>query len=97
MELIKTYAGSKQLKVWQYNHADELNFVKNFRYINQSIAIRLCEYLKASQQKVSVEECYDSQSGWRGQHFYIDKEDLSLNGYCFSSTSVEMFLEQKGF
>lgn len=97
MKLIKTYAGSKELKVWHYDHTDELKFVENFKYINQSISIRLCEYLKASHQKVIIEECYDSQSEWYGQHFYIDKEDLSVNGYCFSSSSVELFLEQKGY
>lgn len=95
MELIKTYEGSKQLKVWEYDHTDSRNFTNNFNCIDIKIADRLCDYLKEKNIKVKVSECYDGQSGWRGANFYIENEDLSGNGYCLSSSSINNFLDNR--
>ena len=97
MELIKTYVGEKALKHWQYDSNDKDEFIKDFKIINEALADRLCAYLKKEKKVVDVIECYDSQSGWRGADFNIDGQNLSLNGYCLSVSSIDKFLVERGF
>lgn len=48
--------------------------------------------------KIKSKKCYDAQSGWHGEELWItDGEktvyDLSVNGYCFSDSSVDEALK----
>lgn len=97
MELIKTYSGGKQLKHWRYDANDKKEFVKNFPKIDENLAERLCLYLREKNKLVDVIECYDGQSGWKGENFIVNGKDLSINGYCFSASNLDTFLISMGF
>ncbi len=100
MKLVKqyeTHRGVEGLKNWEYDYNDSELFVRNFKSISTGLALRLCNYLKNENKIVNVNECYDAQSGWRGTHFIINNDDLSANGYCFSSHSLDTFLKNNKY
>ena len=86
MELIKQYAPPKSLKDY-YLDAGDRDLLAKFS-IRTWILDRLIRYLDKEGKKVRITETYDSRSGWQGYHFYLDGNDLSGNGYCFSDMAL---------
>ncbi len=46
------------------------------------------DYLKENNLKITTEESYDSQSGWKGKNIYLEGRDLSVNGYCYKPINL---------
>lgn len=92
MEKIKESRFYPYLKTYELDHSDKEHFLK--LKIDDETANELINYLQLNNKAVTIRECYDSQSGWQGFHFIIDNNDLSLNGYCFSSKRLNNYLNK---
>jgi hypothetical protein len=76
---------------YEYNDAELL--IRKFTQLEKETIINLCQWLKDNNKVVITEDCYDSQSGWEGIDFYIDKANLSCNGYCLRDNDVNLFIK----
>lgn len=87
MKILKEYQSG--LKEYSLDHTDYEYLINNFNFsLTASTVRRLCDYLRKTNKEVIVEECYDSQSGWKGENFWLDGVDLSGNGYCLCNGKV---------
>lgn len=75
---------------YDHTQADELK--ERFPYVSPHIIDRLCDYLGENALAVEAQKCSDAQSGWTGDHLFIGKINLSLNGYCLSDDNIDLFL-----
>ena len=62
---------------------------------------KLIELIETNGLEIQSKKCYDPQSAWHGEELWIvDKEngteifDLSINGYCFSDTSIDKAIDE---
>ena len=62
---------------------------------------KLIELIENNGLEIQSKKCYDPQSTWHGEELWIvDKEngteifDLSINGYCFSDTSIDKAIDE---
>ena len=76
----------------EYNFNDAELLIKKFKQLKKETIINLCEWLKKNNKVVITEDCYDARSGWEGIDVYIDKANLSCNGYCLRDSEIELFI-----
>ena len=88
MKIIAKY--STGLKEIEYDGKDVEELKKRFKTIDVE---RLCNWLNFNNKTLLVKDCYDPQSGWTGQEFIINGEDLSVNGYCLNNDRAIKFIE----
>lgn len=100
MQTIKQYGGEKRLRKYRLFHHSADSFFYKLGISKLNIQ-RLIIYLFSNDNAIEIDECFDSQSGRQGFHFYIndvsDKDkliDLSSNGYCFSDKALSFFLDK---
>jgi hypothetical protein len=86
MRLLKIYGPPQNLKEYSLDATDYEVFRK--KGISLNTTERLVRYLRKSKKSVILNECYDGQSGWRGECFVLDGIDFSINGYCFSEKKL---------
>lgn len=91
MRIIKEYKFYPYLKSYELDHNDKEYFLK--LKIDEVTINELINYLRINEKKVTISECYDGQSGYKGFHFIIDNIDLSGNGYCFNSEKLSNYLK----
>lgn len=94
MKIIKEF-DSRDMKHIQYDCNDAEELKKQFVAIDKETIERLCNWLKENNSVVDVIDCFDSQSGWQGEDFFIGKANLSLNGYCLTTKQIEAFLNNE--
>jgi hypothetical protein len=93
MKILDTY--SRGLKKILYDYSDEEVLKERFDLIPPTVIHDLCEWLRVNNETLTVDDTYDPQSGWGGEHFIIRNADLSINGYCLSGTAILDFIEGK--
>ena len=93
MNIIKQYGPPKNLRHYSLDSGDSELFLK--KRIGPDSVNRLIEYLRNTNTRIEIIECYDPQSGWHGESFILDGVDLSGNGYCFSERSLNNHLDSK--
>ena len=81
------------LKNIQYDCNDSQLLKSRFSKLESETIDKLCLWLKEHNKVIMANDCYDSQSGWRGTDFMIGNANLSINGYCLSNSEVEKFLK----
>lgn len=64
-------------KKWFYQYLDTEDEVNE-----------VCKYLEDNGLTIKVDETHDPQSGWYGQHVYLEGIDLSTNGYKFDGSAL---------
>jgi hypothetical protein len=94
MQIIEERSGQHNLGRRKYGPEDYEFFLEALAG-NVVVAMALTRYLEKNEQTIEAVDCYDSQSGWNGTHYYLEGTDLSKNGYCFNSYNVEHFLYSK--
>jgi hypothetical protein len=91
MKIIREYRDFGMKKI-EYNGHDADVLKNRFTQLKPETIDRLCEWLIKNNAIIDANDCYDAQSGWKGTNFIVGHADLSLNGYCLSNSSVELFL-----
>jgi hypothetical protein len=94
MKVVKHYP--RGLNHTQYDYNDYKELVKKFN-IKPLIAEKLCTYMEHNHKVIDVKELYEPRSGWTGFDFFIDRENLSINGFNFSNDNIVKFLQKRGF
>lgn len=92
MKIIKTFPPADFLKIYTLDHNDKTYFTE-LGVSSDNLNV-LIDYLMEEDKTIRIDESYDSQSHYKGFHFWIDEEDLSVNGFCFSNEKLKEFLDK---
>lgn len=77
----------KDIEVKTINH-DNLKWLYSVLDTNEEVQ-EVSNYLNSNNLVIEIKDgFYDVQSGWTGQHVYLEGRNLSGNGYCFSGKSL---------